>query len=327
MRILLVRTDRLGEVILTLPAVSALRAASHDAWVTLMVQPELQELLQGAPAINAFIAYRDEPARPWWRKAAALARLLRGQRFDLAVIANAKKEFHAAAFLAGIPIRVGYDRKWGRLLTHRVTDAKALGDRHEVEYNLDLVRVLGLPTSTPQWQWPSFAREQDEIAHLLERLGLERSEPFMAIHPWASNPIKQWPVGCAAAFIHAVSRRMPVVLVGGPQERARLPEELTAARPGVADLVGRTSLRQLAALLARARLLVSSDSGPAHLAAALGTPTVTLFGAAQPATGPGRWGPWGAGHAVICKPSMEAIAVEDVLTAVDRFLLQPRDPV
>ena len=84
----------------------------------------------------------------------------------------------------------------------------------------------------------------------------------------------------------------------------------------MADLVGRLTLRQLAALLQHARLLVSNDSGPVHLAAAMGTPTVVLFGTSDPATGPARWGPWGQGHTVICQPRLEQIDVDEVLQAI-----------
>ena len=111
-----------------------------------------------------------------------------------------------------------------------------------------------------------------------------------------------------------------VVVVGGPEEAARAPAALPADLP-VANLVGRLTLVQLAALLQHARLLISNDSGPVHLAAAMGTPTVVLFGSANAATGPRRWGPWGTGHAVIWKPSMEAIEVEEVCTAVQNMVL------
>ena len=89
-------------------------------------------------------------------------------------------------------------------------------------------------------------------------------------------------------------------------------------------MAGRTSLPQLAATLQRAKVLVSNDSGPVHLAAALGTPVVALFGTTDPAAGPRRWGPWGAGHTVIWKETMDAITVAEVLEAVQAQLARPR---
>ena len=110
-----------------------------------------------------------------------------------------------------------------------------------------------------------------------------------------------------------------VVVIGGSEEEQRAPLLVPEGR-AVANLVGRLSLRQLAALLQCARLLVSNDSGPAHLAAAVNTKTLVLFGTSNRATGPGRWGPWGSGHAVMWKPSMDAMTVDEVFAALRRAL-------
>ena len=320
-RILFVRTDRLGEVLLNLPAVAALHAAQPEVHLAMMVSPNLSALLKDVPEIDSVIEYRDTGTQPWWLKAVTLACQLRRERFDVAVISNPKKEFHLATFLAGIPRRIGYNRKGGWLLTDRLPDRKALGELHEVEYNLNLVRSLGFPTTIPQWRLPHLEREQHEVLQLLEQRGMKRSEPFIAVHPWTSNPLKQWPLDRYQALIRMVVQRLslPVALIGGPEERQQAEALLSAGVP-MADLVGQLTLRQLAALLQRARLLVSNDSGPVHLAAAVGTPTVVLFGTPDAATGPRRWGPWGEGHVVIWKPSMDAITVGEVFAALQQRL-------
>ena len=315
-RILFVRTDRLGETVLNLPAAHALRQVMPRAHVILMVGAAVHELLVNHPGVDEVIA---EPAwaGPWWQRAFHLSRLWRSWRIETVIVSNPKKEYHLAAWVAGIPHRVGYDCKWSALLTHRLPDRKALGGRHEVESNLDLVRLLGLPVSIPQWQWPSFAREQEEVFGLLAAQGINRSDPWIVIHPWTSHPAKQWPLPRYRGVIRAMSRdrSIGIVVIGGPEERARVQAVLPKGLP-VADLVGRLTLRQLAALLQHARLLVSNDSGPVHLAAAMGTPTVVLFGTSDPATGPARWGPWGQGHTVICQPRLEQIDVDEVLQAI-----------
>ena len=320
-RALFIRTDRLGETLLNLPAVAALREALPRASLTLLVHPDLQSLFTAIPGIDHVLA--DEPASaPWWIRAARLSRTLKPHRFDLAVVSNPKKELHAAVWLAGIPTRIGYHRKWGRwLLTHRLEDRKALGERHEVDYNLDLIRVLGISTAAAPRLLPPLPREQADVLHLLEQQGLDPARPFVAVHPWTSNPAKQWPLERFASVIEIVTRRlaMPVVLIGGSQERSRA-SSLPARRGAVANLVGALTLTQLAALLQRATLLVSNDSGPVHLAAAVGTRTLVLFGSTDAGTGPGRWGPWGAGHTVIANPSMDAIRVEDVVASLERLL-------
>src|SRR3989338_11478447 len=320
-RLLFIRTDRLGETLLNLPAIAALNAALPNAELTVVIHPALQDLIAAAPGVDRVLPYDDADTR-WWVRAFGFAKMLRSHRFDLVIVSNPKKELHAAVWLAGVPIRAGYNRKWGRwLLTHRVDDRKALGERHEVEYNLDLIRALGLPTTIPPWQLPRFDREQAEVLQLLQRQGIKPSDSLIAVHPWTSNPLKQWPADRFQTLIRRCVERLAVqvVVIGGPEEVGRSKEALLAHVP-VGDLTGRLTLRQLAALLQTTRLLVSNDSGPVHLASAVGAKTVVLFGTPDPAPGPGRWGPYGEGHRGIWKPTMEEIDVGDALPLIQQVL-------
>ncbi len=269
--------------------------------------------------MDRVLPYKLDTARSWWQRAMTLGKQLRSERFDLVVVSNPVKEFHVGIWAAGIPCRVGYHQKWGWALTHRLPKRQVLGERHEVEYNLDLVRRLGLPTHVPTWQWKGFEKEQDEVSQLLGQQGVQSSESFMAVHPWTSNPSKQWPLERYRALIQRVVEHLPVrvVVVGGTEVNGQPHAVLPTGMP-VVNLTGRTSLTQLAALLQRAKLLVSNDSGPVHLAAALGTRCVVLFGTSDPWTGPRRWGPWGMGHEVIHRPTMDAITVDEVMEAVYR---------
>lgn len=320
-RVVFVRTDRLGETLLNLPAMAAVKAALPNASLTVLVHPQLHALLEIVPWIDHVLTYLRPLNRPWWAGARRLGRQLRSQRFDIAIVSNPMKELHVAAWLAGIPQRVGYDRKWGRLLTHRLPDRKALGERHEVEYNLDLVGQLGLAVSVPPWQLPPLDREWGEVQQLLQQQGHRLATPFIAIHPWTSNPAKRWSVERFQSLIErcATEAGREVVIIGGPEE-AGVPLSVRSSDRAIVNLVGRLTLRQLAAVLQRAQLLISNDSGPVHLAAAVNTRTVVLFGTSNAATGPRRWGPWGQGHVVIWRPSMDAITVEEVFHAIQRQL-------
>ena len=165
------------------------------------------------------------------------------------------------------------------------------------------------------------APEQVEVTQLLAEQGIHVSERFIAVHPWTSNPLKQWPVERYHHLIRRVIEHLPVriVVIGGPEERDHSAAVLVDDLPAI-NLTGRLTLRQLVALLQRAALLVSNDSGPVHVAAAAGTPAIALFGTRDPATGPTRWGPWGEGHTVIWKSSMEVITVDEVFDAVCRYI-------
>lgn len=301
---------------------SALKAAYPSATITFVVQPALEPLVHGLAPIDDTLTVSEHPAQSWVVRAWRLGRTLRAKRIDLAVVANPKKEWHLAVWLAGIPVRVGYDRKWGRLLTHRIRDSKALGERHEVDYNMDLVRALGVPAPAPSWRFPRFEPEWEQVTQRLAQGGIQPADRLLAVHPWTSNPRKQWPIERFRRLIQRLIAARPsvrVALIGGPQERLATDAFLAEPLP-VTDLVGRLTLRQLVALLQRAAVLISNDSGPMHVAAAAGTPTIALFGTQDPATGPTRWGPWGQGHTVIWKPSMEAITVEDVFNAACQHL-------
>lgn len=321
--ILVVRTDRLGETLLTLPAIHALRHAFPHARLTLMLHPALQELFAGHPDVDEVV---PEPAGagPWWRHAWRVSRLWRSWHPEIIILANPKKAYHLGAWLAGIPRRVGYDRKWGWLLTHRLQDRKPLGERHEVEYNLELIRTLGIAAcpAPPPWL-PVSPQEASHLLQRLEQLGVPVSNRLIAVHPWTSNPRKQWPVDRFRALVQRLAQEagLAVVVIGGRGEQAQAAEVLAGGRetPRVLNLVGRCSLRELAALLQRARVVVSNDSGPIHVAAAVGTPVVALFGTGEAGSHPRRWGPWGEGHTVIHKP-LEAITVDEVVVAVARYL-------
>jgi ADP-heptose:LPS heptosyltransferase len=322
-RILFVRTDRLGETLLNLPAIAALNAAFPRSAITLLVHPELSELLKGLRGVEAVLEDVQDAGRPWWFRAIRLAGQLRARRFDIVVISNPRKELHLGALLAGIPTRVGYDRKWGWTLTHRLSDDRALGARHEVEYNLQLLTLLGIAVpSTPALRIAVRPEAQESVSRLLKRLSVQETERLVAVHPWTSNPRKQWPLERSRELIHRL-RQVPgliVAVIGGQDERRQVQQLLPAGTSeGLVNLVGQLSLSQLAALLQRVRVLATNDSGPMHLAAAVGTPVVALFGTQDAGSHPRRWGPWGSGHTVIHRP-LEEISVDEVVQAIHRYL-------
>ena len=319
-RILVIRTDRLGETLLTLPAIHALRRARPTDRLLMMVSPALVELLAGHPDLDEV---RSEPLLrgAWWQRAWRLSHLWRAWQIDTIVISNPKKDYHLAAWLAGIPTRVGYDRKWGWALTHRLSDDKALGEHHEVEYNQMLLTVFGISSPlSPSLQLPVGSQEEQRVVQLLGQLGVNETERVVAVHPWTSNPRKQWPVARMQTLISRVSELPGVrpIVVGGQEEQSRVSEVLEEGTTAL-NLVGRLSLKELAACLRRARVLVTNDSGPMHVAAAVGTPVVALFGTEEAGSHPRRWGPWGLGHTVIQKP-LDEITVEEVTSAVRRYL-------
>lgn len=321
-RLVLLRTDRLGDVLLNLPTVHTLRRVFPGVRVTLVVRPAIRDLLTGHPDVDDLITYDDKGNPDFhWRRTDRLARKLRPHRFDVAVVANPKRELHVAVFLAGIPIRVGYHRKWPFLLTHTVEDRHATLPLHQAELNMTLLGAIHLTAQTPSLRVPVATAELVAARAVLVRHGIEETSRIIALHPWSSNPAKQWPMAQFRAVATGLAAQgYAMLLIGGEEERAQAERFVEPLRVRVGDLTGRLNLRQLAAILVCCRVLVTNDSGPMHLAAAVGTPTVALFGHGT-AGGPRRWGPWGHGHRILHRASLEAIAPEEVLAAVDEIVV------
>lgn len=316
-RILVIRTDRIGDLLLTTPAIHAIRRAFPRARITALVGPHGREVIEDNPDVNDWIVF---PAQEVFRSLIQQfewIRWMRRQRFQVAVVFHPHKWFHIATWLAKIPRRVGYRRKLAFLLTETIPDTKAKRDRHEVEYNLELARLLGASVDQPKLVFPI----PDPIRRSIERRFLEyrltRHRPVV-LHPASSDPRKVWDLGKMAQIADwLMTQGEPVLLVGGEEEREFIGALKARMRRQPIDLSGRMSLKELGALLERSRLLVSTDSGPVHIAAAVGSPCVVVAERREPGATLRRWGPWGAGHTVIEHPD---ISVEEVKAAISRYL-------
>ena len=278
---------------LNIPAMRALKELHPQAKLTLAVNSTVCELATEVECVDEVMVWDQ------------IRKGLRRYRFDLCVVLNPTKEAHQSIFLAGIPVRVGYDRKWGFLLTHKLKDTKHLGNRHEVDCNLELVGLLG-------------AKTQDKMPKIKVDDNLFREfigQKIVAIHPFTSDPVKQWSVRRFVELAQRISRELglKVVLVG-------LSQSVLNVGDGIINMVNKTSLPELAALLKRCCLLVSGDSGPTHLAASVGAPVVALFRNDLPGKTAQRWGPWGSGHIVIEKSNLNDITMDEVFNKVKETL-------
>ncbi len=296
MKILAVRTDRMGDVLLTTPAFAALRRAFPRAEISVLVNPSTREIVDGNPHIDDIIIDdkhgRHRGALGFWR----LVLQLRRRRFDVAVIFHTKKRTNVLCFLAGIPRRVGYrNNKCGFLLTEPLKDRRPEGRQHEAEYCLDVVRTLGVRSDALDMHFP--LKEEAELwaDRFLNDNGIASDVALVAVHPGASCVSKRWPPERFAGLINRLHTRYRVrsVLVGAAAHENLVRVLKERVDVPLLDLTGITSLAQLASLLKRCRLLVSNDSGPVHLATAVSTPVISIFGRNQAGLSPVRWRPLG----------------------------------
>ena len=309
-RILVVRNDRFGEFLLNIPALRALKETFPGAKITAVVDPYVAELAGHIPFIDDIIAW-GRGRHSLWAKL-RLAGLLRKNKYGIAVMLNPSKEFNIITALAGIPVRAGYDRKCGFLLTHKLADAKHLGLKHEVEYNLELVGLLGAATGNLGLL---LSIEGGIINNFLAEFKVRDEDKLIAMHPWTSDPVKDWPHFRQLAERLALQPGIRLVIVGASSAGTDA-GGFAGLGERVINLAGRTSLVQLAAFLAKCRLLITCDSGPMHLSCCVSTPVVALFSSSLPGKSARRWGPWGQNNTVIAKPRLSDISVEEVLTKV-----------
>ncbi len=290
-RVLAVRLDNNGDVLLAGPAIRAVAAGARS--VTLLCGPRGRDAAQLLPGVDEVITFRApwidaEPPPVDPLVIETLVADLQARPFDQAIIFTS---YHQSPLPLALLLRLAglktiaaiSDDYPGSLLDvrHRVSD-----DLHEVERNLSLVATLGyrLPTG-------------DDGRLRLRRATIRPSEiPFIVVHPGATAPARTWPASHYAALVRRlVEAGKQVVVTGGPDEEA-LTREVAAEERRVRNLGGRISFALLADVLAGADVLVAGNTGPAHLAAAVGTPVVSLFSPVVPAI---RWRPWAVPHVLL----------------------------
>ena len=302
-RILVIRLDRIGDVVLSTPVIAALRQTYPDSFLAVMVRPACREVVEGHPDLNEVILYEKEGAHRGILDTMRFARTLRRFQFDTALVLHPSNRSHWIPFLAGIPVRIGYHRKCGWLLTQRLPHRKQEGSKHEAVYTLELLEVLGVTPPRPEPMVPIQQLAHQRVNEFLTQSKVKPNERLVAIHPSASCISKRWmPERFAQVADRLVTEQgVRICLIADEPDASYAKRVAQMMRQPALDLSGRLSVGELAALLHRCQLLVSNDSGPVHIAAAVRTPVVDIFGRNQRGLSPLRWGPLGDGHVVLHK--------------------------
>ncbi len=327
-RLLVRGVNWIGDAVMTMPALRALRASRPDAKISLLVKPWVSPLFEKDPNIDEIILYSDDYAGLIGRL--RLAARLRNKDFCSAVLFQNAIDAAIIVALAGIPERIGYSRDGrGFLLSRSVPFDEHARSLHHIDYYLNLLSQAGLRTER---SLPWLYLLLDERLGAREALsGLRR--PVVGLNPGATyGSSKRWPSDRFAEVARRVMEDAEgsVVIFGGPSETG-IADEISGrlgSRDGsqVMRLAGRTSLRELAAFISECDLLVTNDSGPMHIGYAVGTPLVAVFGS----TSPELTGPPGNGNIVIrktldCAPCFERecgrgdLRCMDLITAEEVF--------
>lgn len=337
-RILITRTDRLGDVVLSTPVVRHVRKLYPEAYIAFMVKPQNKDVVAHNPHIDEVITYDKTGREKSAWSTLKFAFYLKKKNFDTAIALHPTNRVHIMFFLAGIPVRIGYARKMGWLLTEKAPHLKQKGDKHEVDYNLDLLAFAGMDISDADRKpYIITSREEKQlIDSVFLDMGIKRD--IIAIHAGASCPSKRWPPEEFAKVADTLCQKygMDIVIVGGDETSSISERVLNNMKNKAFDLTGTLLIGELAELLSRAKLFISNDSGPVHVAASIGTPVISIFGRKDPGLSPKRWGPLGAKGRVLHKDPgceiclahacekgfkcLEAITKEDVIRLAEQLL-------
>lgn len=338
-KILVMRYRFIGDTVLTVPFLRNLRQSYPEARIDLMLEPFSGQVLEGCPYVDRTIPFEFKTIHKYSASSqrGKLAgyvhywKLLRQEGYDAAFAL--KRSLSSALLIraAGIPRRIGFATE-GRtlLLTDPVPYRQ---DQHEVQNFLDCLRVLDIPVQSDALElWPS-SENDAQAGKLFSDAGWKKDDLKIVIHAAASLPAKQWPLDRFAAVMKILKERYNAHFIyTGASADAALYQEIERLGPfkGM-NLCGKTGLYANLSFYRAAHLFFGVDSGPMHMAAAVGVPVVALFGP----TDERKWGPWGSGHIVItrrlscypCKPHkcpdndcMKKISVEEALEAVEKKL-------
>lgn len=347
--ILIVKLSAIGDVVHTLPALNALRRRYPKAHITWLVEEAAADLLVGHAALDRVLISKrkrwlgDLKTRHWrrsLRELGAFVNALRDTRYDMLF------DFQAAIKGAALIAMVRARRKigFGHGLEHQEHSYLALNERipavsmeiHALKRGLMLLEAVGIPCEQIEYRLPITEKDRHRARHLQSKApGGLTNGPAIAVNPMAKWDTKLWPwqrfARLADRFIdqyHAT-----VFFTGGPDDRAVIDQIQNAMQNDSVNLAGRTSLMALAALYQEMACVISTDTGPMHIAAAVGTPTAALFGP----TADWRTGPYGDGHRIVsanpqCRPCfkrscetthcMREIRVESVFEHVSDVLIQ-----
>jgi heptosyltransferase I len=309
-KILLIKLSAVGDVVHTLPVLNKLRARYPTAQIDWVVTPAIGELLRHHPALNNVIEFsRDTSAPPWaWAALSSYGRLaakLRAIGYDLAIDLHCQSRTAFLGFVSGAPVRIGFDKErpevWAN--SRNVTDdfrkhawqgaregawlfythhiPLPTMDVHVIDHYQSVGALLGFAAGPTDFSFRIPQAAHDRIDSLLRERGIAGERPVI-IASRGNWETKRWPDEKSAEVArHFLQGGRAVVLVGAPRERT-MGENIARLAPGVVDLTGETVLSELAALLSRAAICIAHDSGPLHLAVALGRPAVALFGPSDP---------------------------------------------
>ncbi|CAK8723747.1 MAG: heptosyltransferase-2 [Candidatus Electronema aureum] len=335
--ILIRSTNWIGDAVMTTPAIRTIRRNFPKARITLLALPWVADVFTACPHIDRIFIYDKQGRHQGLRGKLRLAAELRAEQYDLAILLQNAFEAALITFIARIPTRAGYTTDGrGLLLTHGVRKHREIAQKHQVHYYQEMLEGLSLrrgPDELELFPDPTAIQAADE---LLAQALQGKTGPIIGLNPSAAyGPAKRWPSAKYAALARRIAAATGglIVIFGTKADQEAAAEITAAAGEQVLNLTGRTNLSQAIACIARCQVFVTNDSGLMHVAAALNTPLVAVFGSTDHiATGPASERAAVIRHSLPCSPClkthcpqghlrcMELVSVDEVKKAAMALL-------
>jgi predicted lipopolysaccharide heptosyltransferase III len=294
--LLLIKLRYIGDVLLATPTLRAIKAAWSDVRVTMMVNRGTEDVLSGNPDVDEILVLDKGSLAAQGRLIADLRR----RRFDTVIDFTDGDRSAFLSWVSGAPVRIGFndEHRWrGKWYTHVVQSVP--GVRHRIDRDLEALKPISIQAGSKNPQLWLTSEEANSADQLLDQLGVQRSQSIVVLQPGARYWFKAWPPERFAELAdRLISQHSCQVLIGGSHQDIEIGQQIRQmAKSSPIIMAGRTTIKQFAAIVKKSALFVGSDSGAMHIASAVGTPVVALFGPSSPA----EWGPRGGATEVIYK--------------------------
>ncbi|MBN1405961.1 MAG: glycosyltransferase family 9 protein [Candidatus Omnitrophica bacterium] len=311
-KIVIFRTDRIGEVLLSTVCIDIFKKHFSKSRISFVTSGYSKDIVCARKDTDEVFVFSTISKKSSFIGLLGLCRYLKRNKFDLAVILNPHKLLHAAVFLSGIKHRLGYDRKWGFCLNHKIEDLKHEAKKHEIEYTLDLLKAIGIEAAAVSPRMEVSDKDVSYTDGIIKQFQLNNGKPIVVICAGSSNPGKMWNKENFISLINRIKNEFNcnIVLIGSSADKQ-------VNTQAALDLTGVFTIGQLAAFFKKCRLFIGNDSGPMHIAAACGVSVVALFGKVS---SPVRWRPWGKGHIILHKEDINKISVDEAIEAAKKII-------
>lgn len=335
MRILIVGVNWLGDALLSTAAIRAIRENYPDSYIGCMIVPRVKEIFQDNPYLNEIIVYDEESEHKGFFKKLRFIQQLRKKDFDKVYLLHRSFTRTLLCYLSGIPERIGYyTKKRGFLLTKRVLQPKR-DSLHRLDFYLNILKAEGIQVKERDYIFIIRDEDREYINALLKEEGIRDTDLLIAINPGGNWKPKRWSIENFSLLANRLKEEFKAkIVITGSKEDIELAKKISdSMKERPVSLCGKISLKQLGALFERTNLVITADTSPMHIASAVGTKLICIFGP----TSPNITGPVGKGiyriiqkdigckipcYRINCKDNlcMKAITVDDVMEKVRELI-------